>query len=84
MTCLVGNHRTERGGDRKTSAMVPTMIRRRTALQKEVINEIKALVNNKIDIMADMSDEDVKELIASVVLEKSREFYLSIAEKQEI
>lgn len=73
-----------RGGDRKTSAMVPTMIRRRTALQKEVINEIKALVNNKIDIMADMSDEDVKELIASVVLEKSREFYLSIAEKQEI
>lgn len=64
--------------------MVPTMIRRRTALQKEVINEIKALVNNKIDIMADMSDEDVKELIASVVLEKSREFYLSIAEKQEI
>lgn len=64
--------------------MVPTMIRRRTALQKEVINEIKALVNNKIDIMADMSDEDVKELIASVVLEKSREFYLSIAEKREI
>ncbi|HOJ12535.1 MAG TPA: CpaF family protein [Clostridiales bacterium] len=45
---------------------------------------IKAIVSNRIDIRKDITDTEIRELITSVVFEKSQQVYLSIKEKQEI
>ncbi|NSW91268.1 MAG: CpaF family protein [Firmicutes bacterium] len=49
-----------------------------------LINEIKAIVSDRVDIRSNISDAEIRELITGVVFEKSRQSYLSIKEKQEI
>ncbi len=49
-----------------------------------LIENIKAIVSNRVDTRKDISDTEIRELITSVVFEKSQQIYLSIKEKQEI
>lgn len=49
--------------------------------QMELVREIKEAISNNIDLHKDISDEELKELIVSVVFEKSRETPLGVGEK---
>jgi len=47
-----------------------------------LLEEIKAIVNENLDIKKELSDEEIEELITQAVFAKARETYLSISEKQ--
>jgi pilus assembly protein CpaF len=52
--------------------------------KNKLIIEIRNQVNESIDLSKDFSDEEIRELITTVVFEKSKESYLSVSEKIEI
>ncbi|WP_010248084.1 CpaF family protein [Acetivibrio cellulolyticus] len=49
-----------------------------------LISEVKKTVSESVDLGKDISDEEIKELITSIVFEKSKQFYLTVSEKREI
>ena len=49
-----------------------------------LIFEVKKIVGESVDLGKDISDEEIKELITNIVFEKSRQFYMTVSEKQEI
>ncbi|NLD48537.1 MAG: CpaF family protein [Clostridiaceae bacterium] len=55
-----------------------------TEEKNRLINEVRKQVNDSIDLRKDFTDEEVRDLITSIVFEKSKEFYLSVGEKKEI
>ncbi|TYQ16064.1 UNVERIFIED_CONTAM: pilus assembly protein CpaF [Acetivibrio alkalicellulosi] len=50
----------------------------------ELINEIKRIVSDSVDLRKEILDEEMKDLITNIVFEKSKELYLGIKEKQNI
>ena len=49
-----------------------------------LIQEIKDTVSSRIDLQRELSDEEIKDLITQAVFEKSRHYYLSLDQKQEL
>ncbi len=49
-----------------------------------LITEVRAEIGDKVDIRKDISDNDIKDLITGIVFQKSKDYYLSMWEKQEI
>ena len=49
-----------------------------------LVKEIQREVTDRIDLKKDISDEDIRELITEVVFEKSKQFYLTMCEKQKL
>lgn len=52
--------------------------------KNKIIEEIKNIVNNNIDLKKDPTDEDIENIITETVFEKSKENYLTLSEKKEI
>ncbi len=52
--------------------------------KKNLIKEIQKQVSERIDLKRDISDENIRELITEIVFEKSKQFYLTMSEKQEL
>ncbi|MFY9174664.1 MAG: CpaF family protein [Peptococcia bacterium] len=50
----------------------------------QLVRDIKAIINNELDLKKDSTDEEIEELIARAVFQKSRELYLSSEEKSEL
>ncbi len=53
-------------------------------MKQELINEIKASVNEKIDLKRNFTDHEINELIVRTVLDKSKQVFLSSVEKKQI
>ncbi len=53
-------------------------------MKQELITEIKKSVSEKIDLKRDFSDEEINEVIAKSVFEKSKQLLLKSCEKREI
>ncbi len=53
-------------------------------MKQELINEIKASINEKIDLKRNFSDHEINELVVRTVLDKSKEVFLNTAEKKQI
>lgn len=53
-------------------------------MNQELINEIKCSISQKIDLKRDFSDEEINEIIAKTVFEKSKQMVLKSSEKKEI
>ena len=51
---------------------------------QELINEIKASVNEKIDLKRNITDHEINEIIVRTVLDKSKQVFLSSVEKKQI
>lgn len=51
-------------------------------MKPELVREIKTLVSSSVDMKKDTSDEEIEELIAKAVFEKSKHLYLTLTEKQ--
>lgn len=49
-----------------------------------LIKEVKFTVSENLDLRQDLNDEEFEEIITRVVLEKARQHYMSVPEKQEI
>jgi len=49
-----------------------------------LIKEIKMVVSDSIDFKKDPTDEDIEKIITDIVFEKSKEYYMTVSEKQEI
>ena len=47
-----------------------------------LLEDIKAIINSNIDLKKELSDEEIEEIITNAVFEKSRDTYLSVADKQ--
>lgn len=52
--------------------------------KSSLISEIKKTVSENVDLGKDISDEEIKELITSIVFDKSKQVYLTVSEKHEI
>jgi len=50
----------------------------------DIIAEVKRTVSESVDLGKDISDEEIRELITSIVFEKSKQVYLTVSEKKEI
>lgn len=50
----------------------------------DLIAEVKKTVSDSVDLGKDISDEEIRELITSIVFEKSKQIYLTVPEKREI
>ena len=53
-------------------------------MNQSLVNEIKAAINERIDLKRNLSDEEISEIVEKSVFEKSREIILSTCEKKEI
>lgn len=53
-------------------------------IKNDIIEKIKQIINERIDLKKDYSDDEIEELITQVVFEQSRQCYISVTEKQEI
>ncbi len=51
---------------------------------EDLLNRIREEVGSRLDLSADLQDEDIRETIAGVVLDESRERYLSLGAKKEL
>jgi len=51
---------------------------------ESLLNRIREEVGSRLDLSADLRDEDIRETIAGAVMDESRERYLRLAEKQEL
>ncbi|MBU7007194.1 CpaF family protein [Phosphitispora fastidiosa] len=51
---------------------------------ESLLNRIREEVGSRLDLSADLRDEDIRETIARAVMDESRERYLRLAEKQEL
>ncbi|MCX7710837.1 MAG: CpaF family protein [Clostridia bacterium] len=52
--------------------------------KENILREIKQLVSDSIDLSRDVPDEEIRELITGIVLEKSRQQSMSVTEKHEL
>lgn len=52
--------------------------------RSQLIKEVKALINEELDLRKESTDEEVEELIAHAVFQKSRQIYLNPTEKAEL
>ena len=50
----------------------------------EYIKEIRALVSDRLDLTRDLSDDEIREVISTIIAEKSQEKYLSLLEKKAV
>lgn len=50
----------------------------------EFIKEIKEMVSNSVDFKKDPTDEDIENVITEIVFQKSKEYYMTVTEKQEV
>jgi pilus assembly protein CpaF len=50
----------------------------------EYISEMRAIVSERLDLTRDLSDDEIREIIASVISEKSSEKYISLSEKKQV
>jgi pilus assembly protein CpaF len=46
--------------------------------------EIRKIVSDRLDLTRDLSDEEIRQVISSVVAEKSQERYISLGEKKQL
>lgn len=53
-------------------------------MNQELINEIKASINEKIDLKRNFSDHEINELVVRTVLDKSKEVFLNTSDKKQI
>jgi len=51
---------------------------------ESLLKRIREEVGSRLDLSADLRDEDIRETIARAVMDESRERYLRLAEKQEL
>lgn len=54
------------------------------AQNSQLLNEIKQIIRDSLDVNKDLSDEEIHDFITKTVFDKSKEQYLSVAEKQDI
>lgn len=59
-------------------------MKRRQKLKQELISEIKSSISQKIDLKREFSDNEINEMIAKAVFEKSKQFVIKAEEKKEI
>lgn len=52
--------------------------------QLEQIKDIKNIVSNHLNLSNEPSDEEIEDLITSVVFEKSKQYYLDFSQRQEL
>ncbi len=50
----------------------------------EYIKEVRALVSDRLDLTRDLSDDEIREVISSIIAEKSQEKYLTLTEKKAV
>ena len=50
----------------------------------EYIAGIRAMVSERLDLTRDLSDDEIREVITTIIAEKSQEKYLSLSEKKQI
>ncbi len=50
----------------------------------EYIKEVRALVSDRLDLTRDLSDDEIREVISSIIAEKSQEKYLTLTEKKSV
>ena len=48
------------------------------------IRQIRELVSGRLDLTRNISDDEIREVIAEIVMEQSRQQYLSLNEKKEL
>ncbi len=53
-------------------------------MKQEFLNEIKASINEKIDLKRNFTDHEINDLIIRTVLDKSKQVFLSSVEKKQI
>ncbi len=53
-------------------------------MNQELINEIKASINEKIDLKRNFSDHEINDLVVRTVLDKSKEVFLNTSDKKQI
>ncbi len=53
-------------------------------MKQDLINEIKSSISQQIDLKRDVSDEEISEMIAKTVFEKSKQLVLKANEKKEV
>ncbi|AEY65733.1 CpaF family protein [Clostridium sp. BNL1100] len=53
-------------------------------MKQELINEIKASINEKIDLKRNFTDHEISELVVRTVLDKSKQVFLNTVEKKQI
>lgn len=53
-------------------------------MKQELISEIKSSISQKIDLKREFSDNEINEMIAKAVFEKSKQFVIKSDEKKEI
>jgi len=50
----------------------------------EYIQNVRAIVADRLDLTRDLSDDEIREVISAVIAEKSQEKYLSLIEKKQV
>ena len=50
----------------------------------EYIQNVRAIVADRLDLTRDLSDDEIRDVISSVIAEKSQEKYLSLTEKKTV
>lgn len=50
----------------------------------EYIQNIRAIVSDRLDLTHDLSDDEIREVISEIIAEKSQEKYLSLSEKKAV
>lgn len=51
---------------------------------ESLLNEIKRIVSDNIDLKRDISDVDLRDLITNIVFEKSKQSYINLVDKQQL
>lgn len=50
----------------------------------EYIQDVRLMVSDRLDLTRDLSDDEIREVISTIIAEKSQEKYLSLAEKKAV
>ena len=51
---------------------------------QEYIRQIREMVSNRLDLTRNVEDDEIREVIAYIVLEESKRQYLSLTEKRQV
>ncbi len=51
---------------------------------QEYIRQIREMVSNQLDLTRNVEDDEIREVIAALVLEESKKQYLSLTEKRQV
>ena len=51
---------------------------------QEYIRQIREMVSNQLDLTRSVEDDEIREVIAALVLEESKKQYLSLTEKRQV